>query len=240
MSRVAPRVTEEQVRRELLRMEDQSFHKRVRVGALVALALAVGLGALVARFLFVLVDVRTDAMAGALESGDVAVCVRSDAPVIARAPQRGSLVLVGYSDNGLLRQAIRRVVAVAGDEISLDAYGQVTLNGEPLSEEYAGYRAQDIWADGDVTPGGALENPFSQPETRSRADDAQRREGVDDMEYPLTVPEGKLFVLCDSRDNLLDSRSSSFGLVTEADVKGLVRAVIWPVYRAGILPASGI
>ena len=60
------------------------------------------------------------------------------------------------------------------------------------------------------------------------------------MEYPLTVPEGKLFVLCDSRDNLLDSRSSSFGLVTEVDVKGLVRAVIGPVYRAGVLPASGI
>ena len=58
------------------------------------------------------------------------------------------------------------------------------------------------------------------------------------MDYPLTVPEGAVFVLCDNRDNRLDSRSSRFGLVAEADIKGMARAIIWPVYRARLLDAG--
>ena len=240
MSRGVQRVTEDQVRRELLRMEDQSFRKRVRAGALAALILALIVGVLAARFAFVLVDVRSDAMAATLKSGDVALCVKSGAPLIARAPERGSLALVGYSDSGMLRQAVRRVIALAGDEVSVDADGHVTVNGEALTEPYAVYRARESWLESEVTPGGALENPFAQAQARPASGEAHEREGVDDMDYPLTVPEGKLFVLCDGRDNLLDSRSSRFGLIGEADVKGLARAVIWPVYRVGVLPTSGI
>ena len=59
--------------------------------------------------------------------------------------------------------------------------------------------------------------------------------GIDDMNYPLTVPEGSAFALCDDRNNRLDSRSSRFGLVKLADVRGEARAIIWPVYRAGLL-----
>ena len=54
------------------------------------------------------------------------------------------------------------------------------------------------------------------------------------MNYPLTVPDGAAFVLCDNRNNRLDSRSSRFGLVAEADIEGEARAILWPVYRAGL------
>ena len=88
----------------------------------------------------------------------------------------------------------------------------------------------------------ALENPFASPDATpppsNVGDEPDLR--VNDMEYPLTVPEGKLFVLCDDREDAMDSRSSRFGLVAEADVLGLARAIIWPVHRAGFLTDGGI
>ncbi|MER2142956.1 MAG: S26 family signal peptidase, partial [Eubacteriales bacterium] len=52
---------------------------------------------------------------------------------------------------------------------------------------------------------------------------------------PNVQQSGAVFVLSDNRDNRLDSRSSRFGLVAEADIKGMARAIIWPVFRAGLL-----
>jgi signal peptidase I len=43
---------------------------------------------------------------------------------------------------------------------------------------------------------------------------------------PLTVPEGRLFLLGDNRGASIDSRS--FGTVAAADVVGVVRARLWP------------
>ena len=96
----------------------------------------------------------------------------------------------------------------------------------------------------EVIPGGALENPFAESDAPAQAQAVPTgvAEGTDDMDYPLTVPEGAAFVLCDNRNNRLDSRSSRFGLVKEADIRGVARAIIWPVYRAGLLdvgPAVG-
>lgn len=241
MTGSAPRLTEAQVRRELLRFEDQASRRRKRIGAAVVLALALALGALAARFQFVLVDVRGDGMEAALRPGDAVLCVRGDAPVLAAAPGRGSLALMDYDDSGLKRQTLRRVIAVAGDEVSLDETGRVTLNGAALEEPYVAYRSEAVWT-GEAAPGGALENPFAEAgETPVQdAGTARAAEGVDDVEYPLTVPEGKLFVLCDNRENPLDSRGSRFGLVDEADVRGLAWAVVWPVHRVGLLPDAGI
>lgn len=238
MSERIGRVTEEQVRRELLRLDRQAGRKRSRIGAIVALALALAVGALAARFALCLVCVRSDGMSGALLGGDVALCVRSSAPAIARAPRRGDIALVRYLDNGMQRQALRRVVALAGDEVSVESDGRVTLNGEALEEPYASYRAQADWSDGDAAPGGALGNPFVTREEAAAASAAQAEtqpSQVDDLNYPLTVPEGSLFVLCDNRENAMDSRTSRFGLVPEAEVLGLARAVIWPAYRVGLL-----
>ena len=113
----------------------------------------------------------------------------------------------------------------------------VVLNGETLDEPYVTYCYEADQNIGEVIPGGALENPFAQSDAPAQAQAVPTvvAEGIDDMDYPLTVPEGAVFVLCDNRDNRLDSRSSRFGLVAEADIKGMARAIIWPVYRAGLL-----
>lgn len=238
MSGDVQRVTEAQVRRELLRIEDQEYRRRMLRGAAVVLAVALVVGVLAAQFLFVLAEVRGDGMARAVGIGDVALCVRVDAPLLGAPAGRGSLALVRYADNGLARHTIRRVIAVGGDEIALDETGRVTLNGALLDEPYAAYRAEDSATGVEITSGGALENPFAGTQTQAAPAEEPVDMGLDDLEYPLTVPEDMLFVLCDDRDDLLDSRSSRFGLVKAANVEGLARAVVWPVCRARMLPDS--
>lgn len=233
------RITEAQVRRELTRIDDRASRRRAGIGAVVILALALVAGALATRFLFIMTDIRSDGMSEVLQGGDVALSVRTDAPLpfLKGKIEPGALALVRYSDSGMHRQTVRRVIAMAGDEISVDGEGRVTLNGEALEEPYATYCANDAQSVDEVIPGGALENPFAQSDTPTQAQAAPTgaTEGIDDMEYPMTVPDGAVFVLCDNRDNRLDSRSSRFGLVAEADIKGMARAIIWPVYRAGLL-----
>ena len=244
MSQDSKRITEAQVRREFRRIDRRTANRRACIGAAVILALALLAGGLAMRFLFIALDVRSDGMSGALLSGDVALCVRSEAPYLQSAPGRGALALVRYTDSGMKRLAVRRVIALAGDEVDVDDDGRVSVNGRALDEPYATYRYEDDRIASPVVPGGALENPFADPEVPAPAQDDPYApaEGTDDMVYPLTVPEGSVFVLCDNRNNLLDSRSSRFGLVRDADIRGVARAIIWPVYRAGLLevaPAGG-
>lgn len=49
-----------------------------------------------------------------------------------------------------------------------------------------------------------------------------------DVEFPLTVDEGKLFVMGDNRNDSLDSRSSKIGLIDERYVLGRVYMRILP------------
>ena len=211
--------------------------RRTCASVLLVLILALTIGVLAAKLLFTLTDIRTDGMAGTLNTGDVALCVRCDAPILGRQAERGSLALLRHTEAGMHRQTVRRVIALAGDVISVDDDGRVTLNGLPLEEPYATYRRRDDWTGDEVIPGGALENPFSDEQPRAPAQ-TQAEAGVDDREYPLTVPQGEVFVLCDNRDNLLDSRSSRFGRVSETDIQGLAQAILWPVFRAGT-PGGG-
>jgi len=46
---------------------------------------------------------------------------------------------------------------------------------------------------------------------------------------PVTVPEDHYFVLGDNRNNSMDSRDSSVGFVSSADIKGKAFLVFWPV-----------
>ena len=235
MNKGIGRLTEEQVRRDLIWTDRKASRRRARIGAVVVLAMALLAGSLAARFLFALADIRTSGMGDTLLSGDLVLCERMASPIRQQTLGRGSLALVRYLDSGMQRETVRRVIAVAGDEVSVESDGRVTVNGEALDEPYARYRNMSDWLDGEDV-GGALENPFADPDAplATQASDPAPDQ-VDDVEYPLVVPEGRLFVLCDNRANALDSRSSRFGLVNEADVQGLARLVIWPAHRAGML-----
>ena len=120
MSQDSKRVSEAQVRRELMRMDQSAARRRMATGVVVIVALALLAGTLAAKFLFIAADVRTDGMSPGLNSGDVVFCLRTNAPFLQVEPRRGALALVRYSESGMRRHTLRRLIALGGDEVSVD------------------------------------------------------------------------------------------------------------------------
>jgi signal peptidase I len=108
-----------------------------------------------------------------------------------KTPERGDIVVFEYPEDPS-KDFIKRVVAVAGDTVSI-VDKQLYVNGEPVTDEpYAHY--------------------------------SRLPTHVDNMP-PLTVPENKLFVMGDNRDNSHDSRF--WGFVDLSAVKGEAFMIYW-------------
>ena len=56
-----------------------------------------------------------------------------------------------------------------------------------------------------------------------------------DMTFPVTVPEGKIFVLGDNRNDSLDSRSTDIGFINENKVLGKVVFRFYPFDKIEII-----
>lgn len=141
---------------------------------------------LVFSFGLLIAQVRGQSMYPAMKDGDLCVIFRTPAMRLARESLAQGDV-IAYTHEG--KRYFARVVAVAGDEVSLAPNGSVTVNGaaEPGEILFPTY------------DGGTLT-------------------------YPLTVPEGCLYVLGDYRTRADDSRDH--GLITLDQVDGKVLTLL--------------
>ncbi len=111
-------------------------------------------------------------------------------------PSQGDIVVFKYPKDPKL-DYIKRVVGVGGDEIEIKDK-KVFINGKPLADEHAVHRDNRMLA---------------------------RRVAPRDNFGPIKVPEGKIFVMGDNRDNSHDSRF--WGFVDLNEVRGKAFIIYW-------------
>ena len=115
------------------------------------------------------------------------------------APQNGDIV-VFRKDSFLSEAVIKRIIATEGQTVDID------------------FDAGVVYVDGQ-----ALDEPYTfEPTYLSYAEYGKA------LDYPVTVPEGELFVMGDNRNHSEDSRFSDVGCVKKEAVLGKVLLVVFP------------
>jgi signal peptidase I len=144
----------------------------------------------------------------------------TSATVRERGPFGQALEFVGVLPDTSSEHLIKRVIGLPGDRvICCDETDRVTVNGQPLNE--TSYLP--------IGPDGSPMQPSA-------------------IEFDVTVPVGRLFVMGDNRDHSRDSRchlndvqagltKGDNALVSEDLVVGRAIAVVWPLDRRHRLPS---
>lgn len=139
----------------------------------------------------------------------------------AAMPARGDVTVFRHPTSG--EDFIKRVVGLPGDRVAIRE-GRVWLNGVavPLAES-AHWTYRD--------PSGAIVAVTAYRETLPGAEPhtillRDRRSPMSDMAEAI-VPEGRLFMLGDNRDNSADSRFSSMGFVPVENLIGRADAILY-------------
>lgn len=115
--------------------------------------------------------------------------------------------IIAINSKGLNEPIIKRVIAIEGQTVDIDfEQGKVYVDGKEQFEPYIN----------DIT-----KNDF----------------GIDAAfsEYPVTVPEGYVFVLGDNRNDSIDSREYRVGFVSKEDIIGKAVFRIYPFNTFGFL-----
>ncbi len=116
--------------------------------------------------------------------------------LIFKKPERGDIIVFKYPENPQ-KDFIKRVIATEGDAIE-ERDKTVYVNGKASKEPYAQHSDNNI---------------------RSGGNDPRDNFG------PVTVPEGKVFVMGDNRDQSYDSRY--WGFVDLKEIKGKALIIYW-------------
>lgn len=163
-------------------------------------------------YVFRIVDIDGESMMNTLNDGDRIVVFS-----LLNSVKQGDIAVIRtdtaitLDENGMPIESdgfgatiVKRVIACEGQTVDIDfAAGVVYVDGERLYESYI--------------------------ELGLTHDD----EGAFTGQYPVTVPEGCLFVMGDNRSVSLDSRSPKVGFVPEECVTGRAILKIYP--KIGIL-----
>lgn len=117
-------------------------------------------------------------------------------------PKRGDIVIVDASDK-LGEALIKRVIAVEGDLLDIREDGYVYVNGEQVNEQIK------------ANPDDKLTKDYFISSLTTSKD-------YPSHEYPVTIPEGYVFVMGDNRINSMDSRSAFVDWIPEENIVGKV------------------
>lgn len=142
------------------------------------------------------------------------------------------VVVSGSSMNNTLTDGDRLLVQSTfytpqrGDVVVVDSY----INyGKPLVKRVIAKGGDTVDIDVEqglvYVNGEALDEPYVPEGTLSTGN----------VEFPLTVPEGTLFLMGDNRQHSTDSRSSDVGFIDERDILGKVVLRIYPFNKIGLI-----
>jgi signal peptidase I len=144
-------------------------------------------------------------------------------------PRRGDIVLHSASWRGSRWFVISRVVGLPGDKVQLVG-GRLHINQKlVLREPVEDYAAADIYNRmvpryRETFPDGADHFIVETEKDRSPWDNTP----------VIHVPEGKVFVLGDNRDNSMDSRFTEVGAVPISNIRGFPILILWSEDRSRI------
>ena len=149
---------------------------------------------LVFTFLGMVIGVSGTSMYPSLHHQDIMVIQR-----IGYTPSQGDVVVL-RKDSFLEEAIVKRVIAVAGQEVEID-YGSNTVyvDGVALDEPYINQEDEDMMVE---------------------------RSGMVYREF--TVPDGCIFVMGDNRNGSTDSRYAELGMVDTGYVLGRALCVAFP------------
>ena len=103
-------------------------------------------------------------------------------------------------------------------------------DGEPIVKRVIATEGQTVDIDARegmvYVDGVALDEPYARTKTMP----------VDATKYPLTVPEGHIFVMGDNRNHSLDSRNQKIGLIDCKEVLGEAIFLMLPGTDGGTVP----
>lgn len=117
-------------------------------------------------------------------------------------------VVIIKAPNDPEKMYVKRVIGLPGDTVEVQN-DQLILNGKAMDEPYLKAKQEEV--SGNFTYDFTLEQ----------------------ITGSTTVPEGKIFVMGDNRQNSLDGRS--FGFIDIESVVGEANVVYWPLNKIGLL-----
>ncbi len=119
-----------------------------------------------------------------------------------KEPKRGEIIVFKFPQDPS-KDFIKRVVGIGGDTVEI-RNKKVFVNGQPQDDDFAVHSDPRVFS-----------NPNMYPQELLHRDNMA----------PTKVPEGKLFVMGDNRDESNDSRF--WGFVDESAVKGKAFIIYW-------------
>ncbi len=193
-----------------------------------ALVIAVAVGLFLNNFVFTLVQVSGPSMENTLQDGDRLFLLSRHIS----KPTNGDIV-VFYPENDN-KPYIKRVIATEGQTVEVFRKLVVDDPSGVLEEELSeidylqwlnsprgrvGYYEQRVKVDGKL-----LEEKYVKDFSVSL---------ISDVEYPITIKKGHIFVMGDNRPNSHDSRMSDVEQVNLKQVRGKVLFRWWPFDKLG-------